>query len=144
MAKTRRYRTAEAEVATDDAAAWRSVSPVASTVNAADASPGRMWCKGLRYPCLQNGETSPSPPNTMQRRARVDATNWGETQKIIEAIHKMPLDGVTSRRDADEVILGRRGTCRLVSSPTSNSEVDRSKSAECCHFYPLLCILVSR
>lgn len=35
---------------------------------------------------------------------RVDATNWGETQKIIEAIHKMPLDGVTSRRDADEVI----------------------------------------
>lgn len=35
---------------------------------------------------------------------RVDATNWGETQKIIEAIHKMPLDGVESRRGADEVI----------------------------------------
>ncbi|CAN0181777.1 unnamed protein product [Pylaiella littoralis] len=35
---------------------------------------------------------------------RVDATNWGETQKIIEAIHRMPLDGVTSRRDADELL----------------------------------------
>eukprot|EP00752_Nemacystus_decipiens_P005633 g5097.t1 len=34
----------------------------------------------------------------------VDATNWGETQKIIEAIHRMPLDGVTSRRDADELL----------------------------------------
>eukprot|EP00903_Cladosiphon_okamuranus_P008641 g8285.t1 len=34
----------------------------------------------------------------------VDATNWGETQKIIEAIHKMPLEGVTSRRDADELL----------------------------------------
>lgn len=39
----------------------------------------------------------------LPRSARVDATNWGETQKIIEAIHKMPLEGVTSRRDADEV-----------------------------------------
>lgn len=34
---------------------------------------------------------------------RVDATNWGETQKIIEAIHNLSLDGVDSRRDADEV-----------------------------------------
>lgn len=40
---------------------------------------------------------------------RVDATNWGETQKIIEAIHRMPLDGVTSRRDADEVQLQSLG-----------------------------------
>ncbi|CAM9828138.1 unnamed protein product [Ectocarpus sp. 12 AP-2014] len=40
----------------------------------------------------------------LPQSARVDATNWGETQKIIEAIHKMPLEGVTSRRDADELL----------------------------------------
>lgn len=41
---------------------------------------------------------------------RVDATNWGETQKIIEAIHNLPLDGVESRRDADEVCCGLGGS----------------------------------
>ncbi|CAM9435357.1 unnamed protein product, partial [Hapterophycus canaliculatus] len=35
---------------------------------------------------------------------RVDATNWGDTQRIIEAIHKMPLEGVNSRRDADQLL----------------------------------------
>ncbi|CAM9556430.1 unnamed protein product [Ectocarpus sp. 13 AM-2016] len=40
----------------------------------------------------------------LPQSARVDATNWGETQKIIDAIHKMPLEGVTSRRDADELL----------------------------------------
>ena len=34
---------------------------------------------------------------------RVDATNWGDTQKIIEALKQMPLEGVRSRRDADDV-----------------------------------------
>ncbi|CAM9659341.1 unnamed protein product [Ascophyllum nodosum] len=35
-------------------------------------------------------------------KKRVDATNWGETQKIIEALHGMRLDDLASRRDADE------------------------------------------
>lgn len=48
-------------------------------------------------------QTRQNKRNNRSRSLRVDATNWGETQKIIEAIHKMPLDGVTSRRDADEV-----------------------------------------
>lgn len=42
-------------------------------------------------------------PGTLLPDSRVDQTNWGETQKIIEAIHKMPLEGVGSRRDADQV-----------------------------------------
>eukprot|EP00158_Paraphelidium_tribonemae_P000397 Partr_v1_DN22049_c1_g1_i1_m44401 putative Abhydrolase domain containing len=34
----------------------------------------------------------------------VDQTNWGETQRIIEAITKLDISGVTSRRDADGLL----------------------------------------
>lgn len=51
-----------------------------------------------------NADESISPVIRLRTVARrVDTTNWGETQKIIDAIHKLPLDGVGSRRDADEV-----------------------------------------
>lgn len=62
----------------------------------------------------------------MRWEFRVDATNWGETQKIIEAIHKMPLDGVTSRRDADEVNLNLWSLTNVLSRcplPPVNSAV---------------------
>ena len=48
---------------------------------------------------------------------RVDATNWGDTQKIIEALQQMPLEGVRSRRDADDV----RAVYRVPLGPESTA-----------------------
>lgn len=66
--------------------------------------------------------------DAMRWMSRVDATNWGETQKIIEAIHKMPLDGVTSRRDADEVhnLRSLTNVINAVSMPAPNGKASGS------------------
>lgn len=59
----------------------------------------------------------------------VDATNWGDTQKIIEALQQMPLEGVQSRRDADDLLAKDVIDPSLRAFAVTNLDKDRDSGA---------------